>query len=93
VVYAEEKWKRCETMKPSKHDALLAFFLTVLTFWIPYLNLFFAIIAIIVGIRAISKINKQPERYGGAIFAYVGVFAGCMVLLATLISYLVGLFA
>lgn len=61
--------------------ASLASFLFGLGFWIPLLNLIFAIPALYFGIASIRKIKKKPEQYGGKWFAVIGIVLGALVYL------------
>lgn len=61
--------------------ASLASFLFGLVFWIPLLNLIFAIPALYFGIASLRKIKKKPEQYGGKWFAVIGIALGAIVYL------------
>lgn len=62
-------------------------FIFSLAFWIPLLNLIFGTAAAITGIRALIKIRKNPDKYGGKGFAIAGILLGVLPLLL----YLTGL--
>ena len=65
-------------MKKSK-AAAMASFIFGLTFWIPLLNLIFGILAIVMGLKAIYKIKRHPESYGGKWLAVAGILLGSIV--------------
>jgi nitrate/nitrite transporter NarK len=44
-----------------------------LGFWIPLLNIPLSIAAIISGITALNLAHKYPERYGGRLYAAMGL--------------------
>ena len=65
-------------MGKSKFMAISSFFFGM-TFLIPLINLIFGFLAIIIGLRALSKIRKDPEAYGGKWLAIAGISLGAMV--------------
>ncbi|MBI4144976.1 DUF4190 domain-containing protein [Candidatus Woesearchaeota archaeon] len=52
-----------------------------LTFWIPMLNVLFGILALVLGIKALSRARAQPESYGGKAIAVIGIILGAIPLL------------
>ena len=72
-------------MKKSKATAI-ASFIFGLVFWIPLLNLIFGILAIYLGVKSLTKIRKEPDKYGGKWFAIIGVILGAIVYM----TYLTG---
>jgi hypothetical protein len=72
-------------MKKSRAIAIVSFIFG-LTFWIPLLNLIFGLLAIFLGIKAVIKIKKEPDKYGGKWFAIIGIILGALVY----ITYLTG---
>ena len=73
-------------MKKSKAMPI-ASFIFGLTFWIPLINLIFGVFAIYLGIRSLSKIKNDPDKYGGKAFALIGIILGAVVY----ITYLTGI--
>ena len=66
-----------QSQQPHKSKALaLTSFFFGLTFWMPLLNLVFGPVAMILGIRALLKIRKNPDKYGGLAFAIAGTVLG-----------------
>ncbi len=65
-------------MEKSKSLAV-ASFVFGMTFWIPLLNLIFGMFAVILGLKALSKIKKNPEAYSGRWFAIAGMALGAIV--------------
>lgn len=66
--------------KKSRTTAIAAFALG-LTFWIPLLNLIFGAFAIYFGRKALLNIKKEPNKYGGKVFAIIGLVLGLIVYL------------
>ncbi len=59
-----------------------------LSFWIPLLNYPLSVLAIFFGVSALRLVHKYPDRYGGRIYAVIGiilaslpVFIGLSILL------------
>lgn len=73
-------------MKKSKATAITSLIFG-LTFWIPLLNLIFGVIAVYLGVKALIKIRKEPDKYGGGWFAVVGIALGGL----PLALYIIGL--
>lgn len=72
-------------MKKSK-SAAIASFIFGLAFWIPLLNLIFGIIAVVLGLKALAEIKKEPRLYEGKWFAVAGIFLGALPLVILLIG-------
>ncbi|MEK6983234.1 MAG: DUF4190 domain-containing protein [Nanoarchaeota archaeon] len=72
--------------KKSKSMALTSYVFGLFT-WVPLLNLFFGVLAIYLGLKAIGKIKKDATKYGGKWFAIIGIILGIIVY----INYLTGL--
>lgn len=68
----------------SRASSLASFFFG-LTFWIPLLNLIFAIPAVYFGFNSLKKIRRS-HKYGGKWFAIVGIVLG----LTACSTYLIG---
>ena len=64
----------------------IASFAFGLTFWIPLLNLVFGILGIYLGVKALIKIRKEPNKYGGKSFAVLGIILSTVVY----VTYLTG---
>ena len=64
--------------KKSKARAI-ACFACGMIFWIPLLNLIFGVFGIYLGITALLKIKKNPNEYGGKIFAIIGLLLCLLV--------------
>ena len=64
--------------KKSKSMAL-ASFVFGLFFWVPLLNLIFGALSISLGIKALRKIRKEPNIYGGKWYAVVGIILSALV--------------
>lgn len=64
-------------MKKSKAIAIVSFVFS-LTFWIPLINLLFGALAVYLGIKALTKIRKNPDKYGGKGFAIAGIILGAL---------------
>ncbi len=73
-------------MKKSKAMAIASFVFS-LTFWIPLLNMIFGALALIVGIKALLNIKKQPQNYSGKWYAIAGITIAGLVY----ITYFTGL--
>lgn len=73
-------------MKKSKTTAVASFIFS-LVFWIPLLNLIFGALAIYLGIKALIKIKKEPNKYSGKGFAITGLILSSIVYL----TYFIGL--
>lgn len=73
-------------MKKSKATAITSLIFG-LTFWIPLLNLFFGILAVYLGVNALIKIKKEPDKYEGKGFAVVGIVLGILPLLLSIIGF------
>ncbi len=73
-------------MKKSKATAIISF-VSGLTFWIPIINVVFGVLAIYLGIKALAKIRKDPDKYGGKGFAIAGIVLGTF----PIIFYIIGL--
>ena len=73
-------------MTKSKATAV-ASFLFSLAFWIPLVNLIFGALAIYLGIKALTKIKKDPDKYEGKGFAIIGIIFGAL----PMVLYLIGL--
>lgn len=67
-------------------------FIFGLTFWIPLLNLFFGIVAIVIGIKALKEIKSDHSKYGGTGFAVAGIILGTLPLLFSLIGLIMCLY-
>lgn len=65
----------------------LASFFFGMAFWIPLLNLLFALPSIYFGIKAFKKIRQNPKQYGGKWFAVIGIVLGAFVYLSYLIGF------
>ena len=72
--------------KRKSRAASLASFFFGLAFWIPLLNMIFAVPALYLGLKALKKIRKNPRQYGGRWFAFLGIALGALVY----ITYLIG---
>lgn len=64
-------------MKKSKATAITSFTFG-LTFWIPLINILFGVLAIYLGIKALAKIRKDPDKYGGKGLAIAGIILGAL---------------
>ncbi len=73
-------------MKKSKATAVASFVLG-LFFWIPLINLICGASAIYLGVKALTKIKKDPANYSGKGFAIAGIILGAIVYT----TYLIGL--
>lgn len=73
-------------MKKSKAIAVSSFIFG-LAFWIPLLNFIFGALAIFLGIKALSKIKKEHDKYGGKWFALAGIALGSL----PIVLYTIGL--
>mgnify|MGYP001565605404 CR=1 FL=1 len=73
-------------MKKSKGMAI-ASFIFGLTFWIPLLNLIFGALALYLGFKALNRIKGEHNKYGGKIFAIIGITLAAIVY----ITYITGL--
>jgi hypothetical protein len=62
-------------MNQDKFYAKLSFFLG-LGCWIPLLGVPLSILAIVYGITALKLEHNYPERYGGRIYAAIGIILG-----------------
>ena len=64
-------------------DSILAkiSFILSMFFWVPLLNNFLAIAAIITGIKALKQIKSNPEAHGGRRWAVAGIVMGALVLI------------
>ena len=65
----------------------LASFLFGVAFWIPLLNLIFAVFALYFGIASLKKISHKPKRYGGKWFAIIGIILGLLVYITYFIGF------
>ena len=72
--------------KKSKTTAVTSFIFG-LAFWIPLLNLIFGFLAILIGIKSLISIRKNPDKYGGNTYAIAGIVLGFLVYA----TYLTGL--
>lgn len=72
-------------MKKSKATAITSFAFG-LVFWIPLINIIFGALAIFLGTKALSKIRKEPSKYGGKGFAIAGIILGTL----PIIFYIIG---
>lgn len=52
-----------------------------LTFWIPLLNLIFTPISLILGIRSVMRIRKEPLKYSGTGFAVTGIILSSIAII------------
>ncbi len=64
---------------PNKDSAIISLVLGVLCF-IPLLNWALSVLAIYFGIAALRSIRRDPQHYGGKVFAIVGIVIGAAVL-------------
>lgn len=60
-----------------------------LCFWIPLLNVPLSISAIAFGIAALKLIHNSPERYGGRIYAVIGIILGALPLILILTALII----
>lgn len=73
-------------MEKSKATAV-ASFVFGLAFWIPLLNFIFGVLAVYLGLKAISKIKKEPDKYGGKGFAVTGIILGALPIVLYIIGF------
>ena len=64
-------------MKKSKATAVASFIFS-LAFWIPLLNIIFGLFSVVLGIKALIKIKKEPDKYYGKLFALAGIALGSL---------------
>ena len=70
-------------------DSILAkvSFILSMFFWVPLLNNFLAIAAILTGIKALRQIKSDPEHHGGRRWAIAGIVLGALPLIIYLLGY------
>ena len=69
---------------PSKDSAIASFILALFS-WVPLINWVLAPLAVYLGITALIKIKKQPDKYEGRGFAIAGTVIGVFAIIATII--------
>ncbi|MFT4311009.1 MAG: DUF4190 domain-containing protein [Candidatus Woesearchaeota archaeon] len=73
-----------KSVEKDKSFALASFICGLLIF-IPLFNIILGGLALIFGILALKRIQKDPVRYGGSGFAITGVVLGCIAIIFALI--------
>ncbi len=70
----------------------LTSFICGLLFWVPLFNWVLGPLAIVFGIMALKYQRADPERYGGQIFAIIGIILGVISVIFTVIGIYVSIF-
>lgn len=67
-------------------------FICGLLFWVPLFNFILGPMAVIFGIMGLKYSRIYPDRYGGEIFAIIGIILGSFAVIFTLIGLYVSIF-
>lgn len=69
--------KNKKQAKSNKDNSFaIASFICGLLIWIPLFNTVLGIMAVVLGVLAIKRVNKDPERYSGQGLALAGIILG-----------------
>ncbi len=71
-------------MKKDKFLAKTAFFLSLFS-WLPLLNIGICIISVLVAIKALKLIDHESKRFGGSLYAYIGLAISASMLIISII--------